>query len=502
MKYFLLRFKYYSPLIAGILCFSLQSCFLFPPTPPPQGTDSTITTPKPPEYSFSRWWVISTRGAIMDVSPVGNIVSVGDTTLSNNPYATIQVFSPDAALLHRSELPGLGHDVVAAYSETVNQGRGACILATLSPIRSGSATRSSRLDTYFAFMTTSLYTFYNTETGIPGQQNGAYSTLINPSIAQAAKEIKIGASSFTAAWMVGSFCDSFHPSSVSATQSGCPTFGKADCFVIRRTEDYAAALRVPNAMVQYVRFPIPVRHQWGGPENDLAYDVASDEIGNATIFLRAGSDFAITSATQSLVKMKIGYNIVRLDTNGLLTETFSVRLDAQREISNTKIALAPNNVIYITAKDEQKKQYFLAKVNSSGTEWIRYFHSSVSTGITYFYGYYSSLDLTTDSRGNVYLTGSYYDASDFGSGKVFAAPGGTMAFVAKYSPSNVCLEAMPLGSGTGISIRLSPQEDAIYINGWGTGPILGVNIPDPNANLPTRDREFRSPAFLVKLRIR
>lgn len=448
----------------------------------------------------------------MDVSPVGNIVSIGDTTLfnmnsnSNNNYATIQIFSPDAVLLHRSETPGFGHDVVAAYSFVFGQGKPACILATLSPQRSGTVTRISSLNTYFSFMTTSPYTLYNTETGAAGQQTGAYYTLINPSIAQAVKETNLGEAgqaSFTAAWMVGSFCDRFHPfNSEYRTHDGCPTFGKADCFVLRRVEDWAAAARISPTPVPYIRDPNNVRHQWGGPENDLAYDVASDGIGNATIFLRAGSDFAITSATQSLVKMKVGYNIVRLDTNGLLTETFPVRLEAQGEITNTKIVLAPNRVVYITAKDEQKKQYFLAKVNSSGTEWVRYFHSSVSTGITSFYGYYSSLDLTTDSKGNVYLTGSYFDASDFGSGKVLAAPGGIMAFVAKYSPDNVCLEAMPLGSGTGMSIRLSPQEDAVYINGWGTGPILGVEIPDPNANLPTRDREFRSPAFLVKLRMR
>jgi hypothetical protein len=296
-------------------------------------------------------------------------------------------------------------------------------------------------------------------------------------------------------WMVGTFCDNFQPYAdrfeFGDPNRGkilfnhlCPTFGKADCFVLRNDPK-------PDAITH------PVRHQWGGPENDLAYDVASDNIGNATIFLRAGSDFGITSATQSLVRMTTGYNIVRLDTNGLLTETFPVSLGATGELTDTQIALGKNGAIYILAKDEQRQQYFLAKVSSSGTAWTRYFPASVSdANKTVPSNRAARMGLTVDSQDCAYITGNFSGAVDFGGASLSSS--NVQVFVAKYSPSNSCLGALAMGSGLGVTVRLSPDEKSLYVNGWADGSIMGTAIPSQD---DPRNGVLRPGAFLVKLKM-
>jgi hypothetical protein len=72
----------------------------------------------------------------------------------------------------------------------------------------------------------------------------------------------------------------------------------------------------------------------------------------------------------------------------------------------------------------------------------------------------------------------------------------TEGVVAKYSPTNTCLRAF--GSGFGVTIRLSPQEDAVYINGWAAGSIMGVEIPNYDE---LRFGVQRPGAFLLKLRL-
>jgi hypothetical protein len=247
---------------------------------------------------------------------------------------------------------------------------------------------------------------------------------------------------------------------------------------------------------------LPVRHQWGGAENDLAYDVASDSLtGHATIFLRAGSDFGITSATQSLVRMKPGYNIVRLDTNGLLTETFPVALEATGELTDAQIALGVNGTLYILAKDEQRKQYFLAYVSRSGTRWIRYFPTSVTDkNNTFPTNRDARMGIISDSKGCAYITGSFSGTVDWGGVSLsgVSLSGGSQAFVAKYSPVNTCLGALKLDTGFGVTLRLSPQEDALYVNGWAAGVIMGVVIP--NYDDP-RNGVLRPGAFLLKLKL-
>jgi hypothetical protein len=190
--------------------------------------------------------------------------------------------------------------------------------------------------------------------------------------------------------------------------------------------------------------------------------------------------------------MKTGYNIVRLDTNGLLTETFPVSLGATGELTDTQIALGKNGAIYILAKDEQRKQYFLAKVSSSGTAWTRYFPASVSDAENTTPSNRSArMGLTVDSKDCAYITGNFSGTVDLGGASLSSS--GIQAFVAKYSPNNSCLGALAMGAGLGVTVRLSPDEKSLYVNGWASGKIMGTDIPAQDS--------FRPGAFLVKLKV-
>ena len=248
------------------------------------------------------------------------------------------------------------------------------------------------------------------------------------------------------------------------------SLGKADC-----------------VLYYFSNRPLLSRH-WGGTENDFLFDVASDSVsGNVTIFLRAGSEFGITSATQSLVPMKLGYNIVKLDTNALLTSTFPVTLEAPQEISDTQIALGKGNTVFILAKDESRKQYFISKVSPSGTAWTRYLDATTA-------GAGTAMRFIVDSKENIYITGNFAQSADFGNGTPLIG-GGITAYVASYTTNNVFRGAMNLGNGAGETIRLSPQEDAIYINGWAFGNILGMDVPGSNSPY------YKVRGFLVKLKL-
>lgn len=85
----------------------LSGCYLFPTGPDGQ-----------PWFAPTLEWVQPTFGPLMDVSPVGNIVSIGDRTWNNGHiFIGIQTFSPDGKQLDYSEGAGLSKDVVANYTD-------------------------------------------------------------------------------------------------------------------------------------------------------------------------------------------------------------------------------------------------------------------------------------------------------------------------------------------------------------------------------------------------
>lgn len=433
-------------------------------------------------------WVYPTRGVVMDVNRIGNIVTAGESRVNSENRSIVETYSPQGALLHtKTEMnyeSGLVRDILADHEQP---GLHSTVVDFPISTRKNYATGFS---TPGLSNLTNPYTRYNTVLGNPDAEPypwSGYISVVGPNIAKGPNQDQ--SLYYSTSWMVGTFTDIFKPDlgfGTGLTYEGgaCPTFGKADCFVVRISRSR------PN------QSGMPVRHQWGGVENDLAYDVASDDIGNATIFLRAGSDFGITSATQSLVRMKTGYNIVRLDTNGLLTETFPVSLQATGELTDTQIALGKSGTVYILAKDEQRKQYFLAKASRSGTVWTHYFPLGVAATWLPGYGREPRMGLTVDSQENIYVTGIFAGTVDLGGTNLSTES--AEAFVASYSSNNLFRGALKMGVGMGVTVRLSPDETALYVNGWASGAIMGTAIPDQS---DIRNGVMRPGAFLVKLKI-
>jgi hypothetical protein len=55
---------------------------------------------------------------------------------------------------------------------------------------------------------------------------------------------------------------------------------------------------------------------------------------------------------------------------------------------------------------------------------------------------------------------------------------------------------MALGSGVGVNVRLSPQEDVLYVSGWAFDKILGVDVR--GNDLPY----YKAKGFVAKLSLK
>jgi hypothetical protein len=461
--------KSFVPVLLLVLLVGQQGCsWLFPPASPPGATQSLGTV----LFTDRVEWLRLTTGVVMSVHDDGRIASAGDTLIHARRCVSYTVYNPEGMQTYYGvddtmeriirEMEGGYLEVSDVFTTPIGS-----IMINLGRL-SGS------------------YTRYNTLTSRPASNlassmYGGLREVVGPSIT---KGKTVFATDFPgrirrvyATWVAGSFTDAF-----LIYGETMRTQGKADCFILQTSGVERG---------QYLH--------WGGEENDLAYDIASDEVGNPTIFLRAGTEFGITSATQTLVRMNTGYNIVRLDTNGLLTETFPVRLEAEGEITDAKIALGRGGVVYILAQDEVRQQAFLAKVTRAGTVWIRYFDPSVC--IKGYYYSFRRMDLCVDSQNNVYITSGFTKTADMGNGVgLMGQEPLVYAFVAKYSPNNECLGALNMGGNAmGITIRLAPDERSLYVNGWADGTILGQQVPNRD-NI--RQGIMQPGAFLVKLKLK
>ena len=124
--------------------------------------------------------------------------------------------------------------------------------------------------------------------------------------------------------------------------------------------------------------------------------------------------------------------------------------------------------------------YFIAKISPAGTVlWLK------SDGCnSEWYGYMNVPDtpaviseggITTDTAGNIYISGTFHDSTIIGHHTYYAA-GGHDAFVAKYSPSGALVWASTTG-GTGNDIGLgiaASSSGNIYICGYTTSPSFTV----------------------------
>lgn len=453
-----------------------------------QTTATTTTSQKVPwmqTFSPRLEWLRQTRGgSLMDIYPTGEVICVGDTDVNYNTIGKIVVFTPEGGNGLQTYQHGL-NDIQAMPTAVVTTHfiPGACSMLYYRHPDDSYSTRAL----IFNLERLTCYTnFYRPAWSPADFINAQYLYTAGPFMVRG-PAFSYHRSIFSA-WGAGTFTDRFKPAGgfTNTNDNTFPTRGKADCFV-----------------TLYGERSLIVKHQWGGVEDDILHALASDKQGNLSVLLQAGTDFAITSATQTLVKMSPGYNLVTLDTAGLLTATFPIRWQAQGDIAYAELAFADGKAFYISAFDVQRRQFFLAKVSPSGTQWVRYFPAEVSTKESYFYKQRPHLAITTDRAGNVYVTGSFHNTVDFG-GQELASGQEAQLFVASYSPNNVLRGVLGMGadgSAVGHVIRLSPSEDAVYLSGWGVGSILGVPLYDRNLSLPTRDRVFRSPAFVVKLKI-
>jgi hypothetical protein len=448
-----------------------QSCFLFPVNPIPD---------KPTPFTPSVVWVRDAIGPIMDVGADGSIMSVGDTSINLDYTIVAYTFNSDGLRIRyyvRPSIDGLPRQIINAGS-----------IVLLSDYSSDGLYGTHNVSALLQIITnnfnynrssyTNTFTHYNTILGGPDVNPDAFGGnryLAGPKIALGhivpdSIVFFNGTDKFLtpSIWMVGTFTDRF---SISRQNRAFTTFGNADCFITRCFKGYT-----------------PVYLQWGGAENDIAYDVKGDNTGNATVFLRAGSDFGVTSATQSIVHMKTGYNIVKLDTNGLLTSTFPVKIEAMGEITDAQIALGKNGNVFLLAKDEIRKQYFLTKITPSGTSWTRYFDPSTLGGVGL-----ERMGFVTDSKENVYVTGTFSGVISPNDAPITGGTSG--AFVSSYSTNNVARGATTFGSGVGVNVRLSPQEEALYVSGWAFGLIAGVDV---RGGLPI----YKGRGFVVKMALK
>lgn len=442
-------------------------------------------------------WVKPTDGVVLDVSP-SYVFSFGNIEIQSNNGFRIESQLFVKAFTLTGEKTSRGNIVISGQQGAIRQAQ-----TDDQPNSYGWTALSDRptqdglvsIVLGSANILTNAYSRYNSYDLVNGHPITTYD--IGPKITRGPQYIDHYGSITRSSWMVGTFTDKFQagndiPIPIPYPQNindfftrTCRTFGKADCFIILLKEQTGTSTRIAE--------------QWGGSENDIAYDVVSDAIGNPTIFLRAGTDFGITSATQSIVRMKTGYNVVKLDTNGLLISTFPVRLEANAEIGDVQFAWGRNNNFFLLARDEQRKQYFLMKGSPNGTLWTRYFDPKIS--IRYSYTLYRALPprmgMTLDSKENVYLTGSIYGTVNFGGTILQTGEDKDEVFLAKYSSTNTCLGAITMGKGRGINIRLSSDETSVFINGWANGePIMGAGSPSPN------DKLFNGDAFLAKVKVK
>jgi len=87
--------------------------------------------------------------------------------------------------------------------------------------------------------------------------------------------------------------------------------------------------------------------------------------------------------------------------------------------------------------------------------------------------------VATDSGGNVYATGNFYAAEDFGNGVSITSAGGHDIFLAKFSSDGACQWAKRFGSAwvdsypseAGLGVAVDPRNDEVVITGIFDGAI-------------------------------
>lgn len=226
-------------------------------------------------------------------------------------------------------------------------------------------------------------------------------------------------------------------------------------------------LLAQNTDVLIARFNTAGAHLWsqsfGGAAADQAYSVALDPSGNVLVtgYFQQTAYFGggyLTSAGYSDIF------VAKYDPNG--NHLWSRQLGTADADIGYCVASDPSGNVLVTGylHGIAPSDIVVVKYNAAGVmQWIKILGSPD--------GYDEGLAVTSDTAGNVLVTGSFSGTVDFGGGPLSTPADDWDVFVAKYSPTGVHLWSQRFGSTDleeGVCIKTDPSNNVIV-----TGYFLG-----------------------------
>jgi Ca2+-binding RTX toxin-like protein len=226
--------------------------------------------------------------------------------------------------------------------------------------------------------------------------------------------------------------------------------------------------------------PPEFKKQLGSSSDDYGYGIAGDSAGN--IYITGETDGSLKQGVSPGVRDAF---IAKYGPDGKLLWIDQLGSTGDWDIARGIVSDSAGN-LYITGVTSSSLEgtnqgsfdAFIAKYDQNGNRlWVRQFggnHSEDSKGIT------------SDSKGNVYVTG--YTESSLEPG---ANPGGTDAFIAKYAANGAQIWVRQLGTSDrsdhafGIT---SDSADNVYITGYTKGSLGASNQGDEDAFIAKYDQ--------------
>ena len=218
--------------------------------------------------------------------------------------------------------------------------------------------------------------------------------------------------------------------------------------------------------------------QWAksisGTSTDYGYDIATDSNGNVYVTGRYFDSVTIGSTTLTSAGLYDAF-VAKYDTSG--TAQWALGIGGGNNDSGYSIATDSGGNVYVTGNyfdsvtigsttltSAGSTDIFVAKYDTSGTaQWARSIGGTSSD---------TGEGIATDSNGNVYVTGMYFDSVTIGS-TTLTSTGSSDAFVAKYDTSGTVQWARSIGgtsSDTGRSIATDSNGN-VYVTGYYYGSV-------------------------------
>lgn len=216
--------------------------------------------------------------------------------------------------------------------------------------------------------------------------------------------------------------------------------------------------------------------QIGGPDNQCAYGLTLDNMGNVYTAGRFGgtTDFDPGPSTYFLTAFNSDAYINKLDTSGnfvwakLITATgysrgSAITTDLQNNILTTGYAngatdFDPGTSVY-SLTPTGSEDAFISKLDASGN----FICAGLMGGISYDKGY----SIITDKSNNVIIAGSFQNSADFepGPGTYSINSNGNFdAFVAKFKPCNLTVDMNDFKNPQNSKIFPNPSSGHFTIN--------------------------------------